>query len=156
MKLTSLLQAHHILHQLDVTDKTEAINALIETLNGHPVVTDIDKVRVSVFEREKQMSTGVGKGFAIPHGKSDGVSDIAVSLALMKTPIDFQSLDGEPVRLIVLLAARDTMVNLHIKLLSRISRLMNKDEFRLKLQQSVSSEDLFRLLREEEDQYPEI
>ncbi|NUQ81149.1 MAG: PTS sugar transporter subunit IIA [Bacteroidetes bacterium] len=156
MKLTSLLQAHHILHHLDVTDKTDAINALIQVLDGHPVVTDIEKVRLSVFEREKQMSTGVGKGFAIPHGKSDGVTDIAISLALLKTPIDFQSLDGEPVRLIVLLAARDTMVNMHIKLLSRISRLMNKDEFRHKLQLSESADDLYKLLREEEDQYPEI
>ncbi|MCK6600754.1 MAG: PTS sugar transporter subunit IIA [Bacteroidetes bacterium] len=156
MKISTILQPHYIRHHLEASSKDEVIRKMLETIRDHPNIEDIEKVSTSVFEREKIMSTGVGKGIAIPHGKSEGVADIVAALAVLKTPIDFQSLDGEPVRLVVLLAARDSMVNLHIKLLSRISRLLNKDEFREKLLNSTSAEDLSRLIQEEEEQYPEI
>ncbi|MBN8707125.1 MAG: PTS sugar transporter subunit IIA [Bacteroidetes bacterium] len=156
MKISTILQPQYIRHDLVAESKDDVIQAMLDLVQDHPNILDMEKVKTAVFEREKIMSTGVGKGFAIPHGKSEGVTDIVAALAVLKNPIDFQSLDGEPVKLVVLLAARDSMVNLHIKLLSRISRLMNKDEFREKLLKAVSSEELFKLIQDEEEQYPEI
>lgn len=156
MKISTILQPQYIRHDLVAGSKDEVIQAMLDVIQIHPNILDMEKVKTSVFEREKIMSTGVGKGFAIPHGKSEGVSDIVAALAILKNPIDFQSLDGEPVKLVVLLAARDSMVNLHIKLLSRISRLMNKDEFRESLLSASSSDELFKLIQDEEEQYPEI
>ncbi|MCA0448136.1 MAG: PTS sugar transporter subunit IIA [Bacteroidetes bacterium] len=156
MKISTILQPQYIRHDLVAGSKDEVIQAMLDVIQIHPNILDMEKVKTSVFEREKIMSTGVGKGFAIPHGKSEGVTDIVAALAILKNPIDFQSLDGEPVKLVVLLAARDSMVNLHIKLLSRISRLMNKDEFRESLLSASSSDELFKLIQDEEEQYPEI
>ena len=102
------------------------------------------------------MSTGVGKGFAIPHGKTDAVTDIVAAFAVTDQPVDFQSLDGEPVRLLFLLIGRDNMVGPHIKLLSRISRLMNKDEFRKKLIAAKTSSEIVPFFKEEEMSYFDI
>lgn len=156
MKVSDILKEEYIIHNLVADSKDQAINSLISLLKQNPAVVDLEKLRTSVFEREKIMSTGVGKGFAIPHGKTPGVSDIMGAFALLKDPLEFESMDGEPVRLIFLLAAKDTMVNPHIKLLSRISRLMNKDEFRQHLMLSQSAAEIASIFKTEEEQYPEI
>jgi len=156
MKVSDILKEEYIIHNLVADSKDQAINSLIGLLKQNPAVVDLEKLRTSVFEREKIMSTGVGKGFAIPHGKTPGVSDIMGAFALLKDPLEFESMDGEPVRLIFLLAAKDTMVNPHIKLLSRISRLMNKDEFRKHLMLSQSAAEIASIFKTEEEQYPEI
>ena len=96
------------------------------------------------------MSTGVGKGFAIPHGKTDEIKDIVAAFAVLKDPIDFDSIDLEPVRFIFLIVGKESLLNAHIKLLSRISRLMNKDEFRDKLEEAKSDEEVLKLFKEEE------
>jgi len=99
------------------------------------------------------MSTGVGNGFAIPHGKTDAVSDIVAAFAVTAAPIDYQSLDEQPVRLVFLLVGKDSMVGPHIKLLSRISRLMNKEEFRKKLLAAASPKEVLEIFRTEEAMY---
>lgn len=70
----------------------------------------------------------MGKGFAIPHGKTDEIKDIVAAFAILKEPIDFDSIDLEPVKFIFLIVGKESLLNAHIKLLSRISRLMNKDD----------------------------
>lgn len=156
MKVSDILKEEYIIHNLVAATKDDAINSLVDLLKHNPAVLNLEKLRSSVFEREKIMSTGVGKGFAIPHGKTPGVNDIMGAFALLKDPLEFESMDGEPVRLIFLLAAKDTMVNPHIKLLSRISRLMNKDEFRQHLLKSQSAAEIAAIFKTEEEQYPEI
>ena len=74
----------------------------------------------------------------------------------MKEPIDFESIDGENVSFIFLLIGKDSLLNMHIKLLSRISRLMNKDEFREKLLKTSSSAEVLALFKEEEQNYIDI
>jgi mannitol/fructose-specific phosphotransferase system IIA component (Ntr-type) len=116
-------------------------------------VLDTDKVRTAIFEREKIMSTGVGNGFAIPHGKTDAVTDIVAAFATTAEPIDYESLDEKPVRLVFLLVGKDNLVGPHIKLLSRISRLMNKEDFRRRLLEAANPEQLIDLFRKEEATY---
>jgi mannitol/fructose-specific phosphotransferase system IIA component (Ntr-type) len=105
---------------------------------------------------EKIMSTGVGNGFAIPHGKTDAVADIVAAFGITAQPIPYQSLDEKPVRLVFLLVGKDNLVGPHIKLLSRISRLMNKEEFRNKLLETKSPQEIIETFRNEEANYSDM
>lgn len=96
------------------------------------------------------MSTGVGGGFAIPHGKTDGVVDLVGAIATTALPIDFESLDEQPVRIIFLLVGPESMVGPHIKILSRISRLMNREDFRNRLLAAASPSEVYELIKQEE------
>ncbi len=156
MKISDILNEDLIEVNLPVTDKEDAINKMIDLASKSGKFIDIDEVRKSVFEREKLVSTGVGKGFAIPHSKTDSVSDVVASFAVLKEPIDFESIDGEPVKFIFLLIGKDSHLNIHIKLLSRISRLMNNDEFRDKLQHADTKEKILNLFKEEEKSYIDL
>jgi Phosphotransferase system mannitol/fructose-specific IIA domain (Ntr-type) len=156
MKISDILQEEFVSTKLPGKNKEEVLNFLIDLLKNSKKVKDLGKVREAIFDREKIMSTGVGKGFAIPHGKTDAVTDIVAAFAVTSEPIDFQSLDGEPVRLLFLLVGRDNMVGPHIKLLSRISRLMNKDEFRKKLLTTKTPSEIVQLFKDEEASYFDI
>jgi fructose PTS system EIIBC or EIIC component len=156
MKISDILKEKVTKINLDAKDKTEAINKMIDLANNSGNIIDLEKVRECVFEREKLVSTGVGKGFAIPHGKSDFVADITAAFGIMSDPIEFDSIDGEKVKFIFLLIGKDSMLNAHIKLLSRISRLMNKDDFRNKLTKASSSEEVVKFFKEEEQSYLEL
>ena len=156
MKISEILTEDVIEINLTASDKNEAINKMIDLANKSGKITDVESVRRVVFDREKLVSTGVGKGFAIPHGKSDDIKDIVAAFAIMAEPIDFDSIDSEKVVFIFLLVGKDSMLNLHIKLLSRISRLMNKDEFRESLLKAKSKTEVLKLFKEEEQNYLDI
>ena len=151
MKITDILNESVIRTNLPGTTKEEIINAMIDIVAGQPHVIDKEKMRIAIFEREKIMSTGVGSGFAIPHGKTDAVSDIVAAFAVTAQAIDYQSLDEKPVRLVFLLVGRDNMVGPHIKLLSRISRLMNKEDFRKQLLEAKTPREIFEIFQKEEE-----
>lgn len=156
MKISDILSSDVIAVDLDTADKDDAIKKIIELASKSGKILDKDKVTHTIFEREKLVSTGVGKGFAIPHGKTDSISDVVAAFAITKEPIDFDSIDGEPVRFIFLLIGKENLLNTHIKLLSRISRLMNKDEFREKLLDAKSPEEVLEIFKEEEKNYFDI
>jgi len=153
MKICDILDESVVRVNLKGKTKDEIINQMIAIVNNSNKILDIEKVREAIFEREKIMSTGVGNGFAIPHGKTDAVLDIVAAFAITDEPIDYESLDEQPVRLIFLLVGKDSMVGPHIKLLSRISRLMNKEEFRTKLLDATSSKQVLEIFKTEEAQF---
>lgn len=153
MKISDLLTEDLVVTQLAGTDKKDIINAIIEIVSQSPKVMDKEKVREAVFEREGIMSTGVGDGFAIPHGKTDAVSDIVGAFAVTAEPIDYESLDEKPVRLVFLLVSKANMVGPHIKLLSKISRLMNKAEFRNRLLETQTPKEIVEMFKQEEATY---
>lgn len=156
MKISDILEEKLVVSNLSGSTKDEVINSMVELVSQSPKVLDKEKVRTAIFEREKIMSTGVGNGFAIPHGKTDGVSDVVAAFGVTAQPIDYQSLDEKPVRLVFLLVGKDNMVGPHIKLLSRISRLMNKEEFRNKLLEVKTPQEVLETFRKEEASYFEI
>lgn len=156
MKVSEILSKEFIIAELNSIDKESAINELIDLFKNDSRVDDIEKVRQAVLDREKIMSTGVGKGFAIPHGKTDSVKEIIAAFGRKKDGIEYDALDGNPVNLIFLLVGRDTMISAHIKLLSRVSRMMNKDDFRLRLLNAETSEEIMNVFLEEEKNYLEI
>jgi len=155
MRLTEILKIDRIISELKSSTKDGVINELIDQFVDDDRVVDIEKVRNSVMEREKIMSTGVGKGFAIPHAKTDGVKGLIAGFGKISGSIDFQSLDEQPVDIIFLLVAQDNLVGPHIKLLSRISRMMNKDDFRSNLREAKTSEEIYEIFLEEEKSFPE-
>jgi fructose-specific phosphotransferase system IIA component len=156
MKVYELLETKNILTEFKSENKNEVINELVDLLKDDEHVLDLEEIRKCVFEREEKMSTGVGKGFAIPHGKTNSVTDILAAFGKSKTPIEYNSLDGEPVHLVFLLIGKENLLAKHIKLLSRISRLMNNEEFRKKLIEADSQETILKIFQEEEQSYSDV
>lgn len=156
MKVSELLNEDNVLLNVEANDKYELIDKLIDLAAKTGKIIDKEKVRNCVYEREKILSTGVGKGFAVPHGKTDAVSDIVLAFAITKEPLDYEALDNQPVRLVMLMVGKDSLVSSHIKLLSRISRLMNNDEFRENLLNAKSKEEILEIFRKEESNYFDV
>jgi len=153
MKICEILQVGKIISSLQGKEKTDVVNELIDLFKNDERVKDLDEMRNAVHEREKIMSTGVGKGFAIPHAKTNSVNEIVAAFGKLDEPIDFQALDEQPVNLVFLLVGKENLVGPHIKLLSRISRMMNKDEFRESLSKAKTAEEIYSLFENEEKQY---
>lgn len=156
MKLTDLLNENLIKIPLEKRKKEEIIGELIDILVANDLVSNRDTIFKAVIEREKVMSTGVGDGVAIPHGKAEGIKDVVAAFGISKEEIDFQSIDEKPVHLVFLLVASPDATGPHLKALSRVSRLLNKQEFREKLIQANSAAEVMDLIREEEKIYFEI
>jgi fructose-specific phosphotransferase system IIA component len=156
MKVSEYLNEENVLLDVEAKDKYELIDKLIEVAAKSGKILDKEKVREAVYEREKILSTGVGKGFAVPHGKTDAVNDIVLAFAITKEPLDYQALDNQPVRLVMLMVGKDSLVSSHIKLLSRISRLMNNDEFRENLLNAKTKEEVLEIFRKEESNYFDV
>lgn len=153
MKISDFLSPQIIIPELQSTDKYGAIDELINLFSTDPRVGDIEDVRRNVFEREKIMSTGVGKGFAVPHGKSDSITEIIAAFGRSSEGIDFEALDDEPVHLVFLLVGKNELISQHIKLLSRISKMMYNTGFRERLLSASSSEEIYEIFVEEEKNY---
>ncbi|MEG8946967.1 PTS sugar transporter subunit IIA [Rosettibacter firmus] len=156
MKICDILKKDKIIPSMKGRNKYDLINELVDLFKDDERVKDLEGMRQSVHEREKIMSTGVGKGFAIPHSKSNSVNDIVAAFGKLDEPVDFQALDGQPVNLIFLLVGKENLVGPHIKLLSRISRMMNRDEFRESLAKAKTADEIYELFENEEKQYFEI
>lgn len=156
MKVSELLTEKFVIADLKGESKEDVINQLVDLFKGDTRVTDLEKVRTAVLEREKIMSTGVGKGFAIPHGKTAAVKEIIAAFGKTNNEIEYQALDGKPVHIVFLLVGKDNLVSTHIKLLSRISRMMNKDSFRNQLLAANTSEEIIALFKSEEENYFDV
>ncbi len=132
------------------TSKDAVLNALVDTLAGHAAVTSLEDVRAAVFAREQRMSTGVGKGLGLPHAKTPAAADTVGALAVTAAPIPYDTVDDAPVRLLFLLVGPEHAKSRHIKLLGRISRLVNRDGLRRRLLGADSPEAVIDLLRQGE------
>ncbi len=150
MSISKILNNKRIITDFSSTSKEGIINELVDSLKGDENIIDLEIVREVVLEREKIMSTGIGSGFAIPHGKTNAVKGIVAVFGKLKNPIDFDSIDGKPVNLIFLMVGREDAVGEHIKMLSRISRIMNKDEVHNKLLMADTADQILKIFEDEE------
>lgn len=156
MPATRFLEIHDLLSPdtvqvgLPGTSKEEVLLNLINLLEDHPAVVDIEQVRDAILERETMMSTGVGKELALPHAKTSAVRESIAAFAVTREPVDFGAIDNAPVRLIFLLVGTEVAKSEHIKILSRVSRLMNRDRFRSRLREATSEADVIAVFREGE------
>ena len=153
MKLVEILSEETIKVPLQTVDKKEIIEELVASLSESGRINDKGNVLEAILDREAVMSTGVGDGVAIPHGKSDSAPSIVAALGVTREPVDFDSIDNKPVRLVWLLVGPPGNTGPHLKALSRISRLMHKSEFREKLLHVESAGAVLNELREQENAY---
>ena len=124
---------------------------LIDMVSDHPHVLDVDAVKKAVLEREAMMSTGVGKGLALPHAKTPAVGGMVGALVTTTKPVDFGALDNEPVRIVFLLLGKLDSKSLHVRILSRVSRVMNREEVRKQILAAKSAEELLAILGQYDD-----
>ncbi len=150
MKLCDLLNESVVEVNLEAKDKSDLLTRLVEIAASSNLVQDPAAGLHAVEERERIMTTGIGHGVAIPHGKTDAVKDLVAAFAVVKDGIDFGSLDGMPVRLAFLLLGPKEPSGPHIRMLSRISRLMNREDLRNRLVNSQSSAEVLSLFNEAE------
>lgn len=153
MDINKLLSEHNILIDLKVEKKDELFDRMIERLQRDFDEQAIKVVRVAVFERESIMSTGVGKGLAIPHAKTDVANESHAVFARLDAPIEYGSIDETPVNMVFLLIGPVGNNRNHIKLLSRISRLMNSATFRDKILECETSNQILEAFTEEEQKF---
>ena len=150
MTLMDILSAKSVIVDLKGETKEEIIEELVDALEVGEVITNRDKVLQAVLEREKIMSTGIGDGIAIPHGKSDAVVELTAALGIHKRGVDFEALDGEPAFVFFLLVSPANVSGPHIKALARISRMLKNDGFKKKLIEAGSADDIVAAIEEEE------
>lgn len=153
MNIYSLISTSTILADLEINDKNDLLHKMVDVLKEQVNDEQLKDIREAVFEREKIMSTGVGKNLAIPHGKVGSIEKNYASFAVLKEPIDFDSIDAKPVTMAFLLVGPTGENRLHIKLLSRISRLMNSGSFRSTLSECTTAEEIYKAFHEEEVKY---
>lgn len=152
MVLTEILDPAGIIVPMKATDKRSAIDELVGALAAAGKTSDREKLLSAVMEREATRTTGIGNGLAIPHGKSDSVSDLVMAIGKPAQPIDFDAIDGKPVSLIVLLASPYDQTGPHIQALARISRLMTIESFRQRLIDASSAQQLYSAIQQQESQ----
>ncbi len=150
MNLLDILSPRSMIVGLQGETKEDIIKELVDSLEEGEVLTDKDKVLQAVCEREKIMSTGIGDGIAIPHGKSDAVIRLAAALGTQKRGADFEALDGEPAYVFFLLVSPANISGPHIKALARISRLLKNDDFKKKLIAASTAAELLSVIETEE------
>ena len=154
MSLLDILSVKSTLVGLKGHTKDEIIEELVDCLEVGDAISDRNKVLQAVLEREKIMSTGIGDGIAIPHGKSDAVSQLSAALGIHKRGVDFEALDGEPAFVFFLLVSPANVSGPHIKALARISRMLKNDSFKKRLIEADSSDEILGIIAEEEQSHP--
>ena len=154
MTLLDILSPDSTIVDLKGDTKEEIIAELVDSLSASEAISDRDKVLQAVLEREKIMSTGIGDGIAIPHGKSDSVVKLVAALGTQRRGVDFEALDGEPAYVFFLLVSPANVSGPHIKALARISRLLKNDNFKKKLITASSPEEIISAIRAEEESHP--
>ena len=127
-----------------------AIHELVDVLAAAGRVKAPGLLKEAVWTRELTRTTGIGHGLAIPHGKCAGVERLAIAIGKPTQPMDFQAIDSRPVRLIVLLASPPQATSDHIQALAHISKLMNVEDFRHKIYQVQTAQEVFDLLKSQE------
>lgn len=147
MNMNALLEEQSIFIPMNIDEKDAIISAMIDGLSASGCISDKEAYLSAVLTREKTGSTGIGFGVAIPHGKSSGVSRPGVAFAKLSTPVDWQSLDGEPVQAVFMIAVPEEAAgNEHLQILITLSRKLIDTEFRSELMAVQSADELKSLL----------
>lgn len=146
MTLTQILQANCVKVPLESRDKEAAIAELVDLLNANGLLSNRDAALQAVLTRERIQSTGTGAGIAIPHGKCNAVKELVMAVGIAREAIDFQSIDGKPVTILILLISPADQTGPHIQALAKISRLMLNEDFRKHMEKAASAQEVYELL----------
>ena len=148
MILTQILQPNCVKVPVGNKEKEAVITELIDLLDTNGLFSDRDAALDAVLTRERTRSTGTGAGIAIPHGKCNAVKEIIMAIGIAHEPIEFDSVDGKPVSILFLLVSPIDQTGPHIQALAGISKLMLNEDFKQKLEQAVSPDEVYGVLKE--------
>lgn len=150
MKITDLLQENSIKLNVVSKGKEEALNQIINLISQTGNVANKEEYKKVVLNREKQGTTGIGEGIAIPHGKTNAVKKASLAAMVIPNGVDFEALDNQKVNLMFLIAAPETKDNIHLEVLSRLSALLMDEKFREKLKKAKTPKEFINYIDEAE------
>lgn len=142
MNIEELLTPERVSFNLKGRTKEEAIDELIDLLFKDGQIKNKNLFKNAVMKREEEFSTGVGNGVGIPHGKSKSVLSPSIALGISREGIDFDSMDGKPTHIIFLIAVPEEANNIHLNVLSYISRRLMHTDVREKLIKSQNYNEI--------------
>jgi nitrogen PTS system EIIA component len=151
MKITEFLDKRGIKINLQSTEKEDTLKELVDVLAEVKDIGDKKSILKALVERESLGSTGIGQGIAIPHGKTDRVSELVAVLGISQKGINFDALDGELVYIFFLLVAPKETAGPHLKALAQISRILRDSYFCELLRRCKTSDEAYELIRREEE-----
>lgn len=150
MLLSELLTADRVRIPLGGRTKDDLLRELVELATAGMEPDVAASVLAAVRERESKLTTGIGDGVAVPHGRSPLLGELVMAAGAVPTPVDFEALDGAPVRLFFLLVGPESAAGAHVQALSRVARLLRKDALRGELCAARSSDEFLRVIRASE------
>ncbi|HSG30623.1 MAG TPA: PTS sugar transporter subunit IIA [Thermodesulfobacteriota bacterium] len=153
MNITDELTKDNIIADLQSTTKTDVINELTAHICKNHLNINHEQASEVIMEREKLCSTALDAGVAIPHGKIGGISSFAVVFGRSLKGIDFDSLDGKPTQLFILILSPENSSGMHLKLLAKISKILKIPETRSRLINAGSSDEIYDIIAEEDAKY---
>ena len=156
MRIAELLDKRSIRIDGAPKSKNEALDQMVELMAKSGKINDLEAYRQEVYRREEEGTTGVGEGIAIPHGKGAFVDKPGLAAMVVKDGVDYDSLDGEPVHLIFLIAAPNTKDNVHLDVLSKLSVLLMDEDFSRALQNAKSPEEFMKIVDEADQEAPDL
>lgn len=156
MRITELLDKRSIRIDGAPKSKNEALDQMVELMAKSGKINDLEAYRQEVYRREEEGTTGVGEGIAIPHGKGAFVDKPGLAAMVVKDGVDYDSLDGELVHLIFLIAAPNTKDNVHLDVLSKLSVLLMDEDFSRALQNAKSPEEFMKIVDEADQEAPDL
>jgi PTS system nitrogen regulatory IIA component len=151
MKILDVLHKDAIIADLKALDKKGVLEELVRPIARIAGVKHDFLVRV-LLERERLGSTGIGEGIGIPHGKLKDLDSLVLGFGLSRKGVDFESMDGRPAHIFFLLITPENSTGLHLKLLSRISKILKNEFFKQKLLTAANSDEIYSIIREEEEE----
>ncbi|HJD47738.1 MAG TPA: fructose-specific PTS transporter subunit EIIC [Candidatus Mediterraneibacter norfolkensis] len=156
MRITELLDRRSISLDGAPSSKKEALDQMVALMVKSGKIRDEKAYREEVYHREEEGTTGIGEGIAIPHGKCDAVIRPGLAAMVVKNGVDFDSLDGEPVHLIFLIAAPNTKDNVHLDVLSKLSMLLMDEKFVEDLKNAADVDEFLDVIDKADQEKPDV
>ena len=146
MNLSNLITVERII-DLKATTKNDALRELFRVIEQAPEITDSKKFETSIIERENILTTGIGFEIAVPHVKIPSVSNFVMALGRNPAGIDFDSLDGRPVRIVIMIGSSDKQRDEFLKVLAKVVLLFKEEVFRKKILKAETADEILALLK---------
>lgn len=147
MKISDHLKKEFCIMDLKASDKEAAITEIASAIAANGNVSDKDQFVKCILERESLGSTGIGHKVAIPHARTESVNGFVIGFGRCSQGLDFKALDGDTVNLVFLMGANPSELNLYLRLLAELSKLLMEEAFRRELISAVNADEVIEIFR---------
>ena len=156
MKITDLLSKESVLLNADVNDKEACLVKLVDLMDASGKISDKKSYLDAVHEREKEGTTGVGNGIAIPHGRCSGVKEPGLAAMTIPSGVEYNALDSKPVDLAFLIAAPEGSGSMHLEILSKLATMLMDENFVADLKKAKTVEEFLKVIDDAEDKIGKV